>query len=503
MWGKICIFALRLQMKEMMKNKTIFKAMMRRMAACLAVVALVACSDGLVADYELTVPKDAGLVVAVDLEDVVEGSGFTDSAFGKGMIAAAVNSLGGGGQTGLKAVINDPSLTGIDFDAPAYVFRRSNVTGLAMKVDDESLTEAFISDGTNSGLFSKVEKHDGLSWTTLLDDICVVWSDNTLLAVSSDGSSRQALEKLALSYMKQDEQDAFVTTDKYKKMTAFDDDEDIIIYADASLMPELMAELTKELGLPAAGSTGLELVAAADLDDGEIEINARLSSNDKKIQASLDEYQHAMKPISGTYADMIPGGCSAWMCIGMDGEKMLKLLKRMPAVKQFLIGANMGVDADKMIRTIDGDVLMMTDDRVNNDSLGTDHLRLYAQLKNTDFMADVDYWMKSAKDYGISLVRTGNNEYRLSPDCEADLYWAVKSNELYFGSCAYAPLHPNAGTNLPKDYFNGKTVAGRVDLTGLTPVLRYADVSVDTKGCATIRIRMANIDSILDNLLMR
>ncbi len=488
-------------MKEMMKNNTNYKAMMRRMAVCLAVLTFVACSDGLVADYELTVPKDAGLVVAVDLEDVVEGSGFTDSAFGKGMLAAAVNSLGGEGQTGLKAVVNDPSLMGIDFDAPAYLFRRGSVTGIAMKVEDESLTEAFISDGTLKSFFSKVEKHDGLSWTTFDDAICVVWSDNTLLAVNSDGSSRLALEKLALSYMKQDEKNAFVSTEKYKKMTVFGDDDDIMLYADASLMPAFIAEMTKEMGLPAAGSTGLELVASADFDDGEIEIKTRISSEDAKIQAILDENLNAMKPISGTYEDMIPEGCAAWMCMGMDGEKMLKMLKRMPAVKEFLIGANMGVDADKMIRTIDGDVIVMADDKVINDSLGTDHLRMYAQLKNTDFMADVDYWMKSAKDYGVSFARVADNEYRFCLDDATDLYWAVDGKELYFGSCAYTPLQPRAGTNLPKDYFKYKTVAGRVDLTGLAPILKYADVSVDSRGYATIRIRMANIDSILDNLL--
>ncbi len=489
-----------------MTGKTIYMTIIRCVAVCVAALSLVACSDSGVDNYKKVIPKEAGLVVGIDLKSVTEDTGITESPVIKMGLTSALMMIDEAGKDNLKAVLDDPSLTGIDFTKPAYLFGvRGQVFGVTMKVEDESLTEAFISSLVGLGLCSKVEGHDGLSWSTLLDDIGLVWSDNTLLLLQTNNSSRSACEKLMLAYMRLDEKDAFVSTGNFRKMTGWGDDgdnNDIMVYANTSAMPDVMNPIMKMLDVPVTGSANMELVASVDIEDSGFEIETKLFSNDAKIQARLDEFLNALKPIDGTYTERIPRDCDIWMCMGVDGDRFLPVLKRIPAVKEVLIGANMSVDADKMTRAVDGDVLVVA----NKNGTATNQrngggVSVYAQLKDTRFMADVDYWMKYAKSYGINMTRMAEDEYLIRNSDTGDIYWAVKDRQLYFGTSRYVPLMPQNNRDAQGDDIHRKLLAGYMDLSDTSPLLRSATFSVDMSGEIDIDVHTTSIIKILSGFL--
>lgn len=492
-----------------MTGKTLYVTMVRRVtvcaAICVAVLSFVACSGSGVDNYKKVIPKEASLVAAIDLKSVAEDMDITHSPMFKVALSSALIFIDAADKGNLKAVLNDPSLTGIDFSKPAYLFGvKGQVFGVTMKVEDESLTETFISSLVGLGLCSKVVEHDGLSWSTLLDDIGLVWSDNTLLLLHVNSSSRQAGEKLMLAYMRLDEKDAFVSTHNYEMMTGWgdDDDDDIMIYANSSVMPDLMNPIMKTLGVSAVGAANMELVASVDIDDSGFEIESRLFSNDRKTQARLDEFLHSLRPIRGTYAEQVPHGCDMWVYMGVDGDKFLPVLKRIPSVKETLIGANMGVDADKMIRTVDGDVLMLAYGKGTDSGKKIDtHVSVYAQLKDTRFLADVDYWMKSAKSYGIKMARTGDNEYRISGTDSGDLYWAAKDGQLYLGTSMYTPLTRQVVSDVDEDDVHDKLIVGHMDLLELSPLLRSVSFCVDRDGEINIDVHTTSMIKILSDFM--
>ncbi len=486
-----------------MTDKTFYMTIARCVTVWVAVLLFIACSDGGVDNYKKVVPKEASLVAAIDLKSMTEETGITQSPVFKMALASALVMIDAADKGNLKAVLNDPSLTGIDFTKPAYLFSvRGQVIGATMKVEDESLTETFISSLVGLGLCSKIEEHDGLSWSTLLDDIGIVWSDNTMLLIQTNSSSRSACEKLMLTYMRLDEKDAFVSTNNYKMMVEYGDDDDIMMYANSSVVPDLMNPIMKVLDMPVAGSANMELVASVDIEDSGFEIETKLFSNDAKVQARLDEFFHAMKPIRGTYTELIPGNSTMWMCMGVDGDKLLPVLKRIPAVKESLIGANMSVDADKMIRTVDGDVLMVANDKETAENKqNCADVSVYAQLKDTRFMADIDYWMKSAKSYGIIMTHMGENEYIIRDSDTGDLYWAVKDDQLYFGTSKYAPLKRQDRNGVQDDDFHDKLLYGHMSLFDMSPQLRSAAFSVDKDGKIKIDVHTTSIIKILGEFL--
>lgn len=484
-----------------MIGKTLYITMARCVTVLVAVLLLIACSDGGVDNYKKVIPKEASMVAAIDLKSVTEDTGITKSPMYKMILTTALLYIDAADAGDLKAVLDDPSLTGIDFAKPAYLFGvKGQVFGVTMKVEDESLTETFVSALVSHGLCSKVEEHDGLRWSTLLDDIGLVWSDNTMLLLLSNSPSRTVREKLMLAYMQLDEKEAFVSTENYKMMVRHGDDDDIMVYANSSVMPDLMNPIMKMLDVPAVGSSNVELVATVDINDSGFEIESKLFSNNAKIQARLDEFLHSMKTIDETYTGLIPGNSNFWMYMGVDGSKFLPVLKRIPAAKEALIGANMGVDADKMIRTVDGDVLVLADNKGTGNTQTKADVSVYAQLKDTKFLTDVDYWMKSAKSYGISMTRTADNEYRISNSDTGNLYWAVKGKQLYFGTAKYVPLQQNSN-NILEDDIHDKLLVGHMDLLDLSSMLRSASFSVDKDGEITVEVHTTSMIKILNELM--
>jgi hypothetical protein len=57
----------------------------------------------------------------------------------------------------------------------------------------------------------------------------------------------------------------------------------------------------------------------------------------------------------------------------------------------------------------------------------------YAQLKNTDFLADVDYWKGSMEDYGATMTELAKNQYQIKSD-EFSFLWGVDGKNLYMST---------------------------------------------------------------------
>ena len=89
------------------------------------------------------------------------------------------------------------------------------------------------------------------------------------------------------------------------------------------------------------------------------------------------------------------------------------------------------LDIEQMIRAVDGDVAIEYQMPDFNSSEEPGHV-MYAEVKNTDFMADVEDWIKMSEEYGLKMRQVGDDQYEVERNGKTDTYtWGVKDHVLY------------------------------------------------------------------------
>ena len=456
-----------------------------------AVLALVvACSNDGYEDYEAVVPKQASAVLRTRLDRVLLKTDIVRSPLFKLALEKVANSMGEEAGTKIKQLMDDPSLMGLDYEKPVYVFAvNEELFGLSMKVEDESLLTEFVKFLNKQGLCGKVKESNGYQWSSLLDnDIRMVYSDKVLLLMLGLGDRVKVDDKMMLALMNQKADDSFVSTARFAKMQELSDGE-VQVYANLGAYPKIFEGTLNELLPKGVKPSDCEAVASLDIREKGADVELMYFSTNEKVQAQIDADWGMLTPIKGDYIDKVPKGSKMWLCAGVKGGQLLDMLKRIPKVQDALRAAELGIDAEQMLRSIDGDVMLYsTDDQQD--------FGLYAQLGNSDFMKEVDSWMKSAKKYGLTLTTEGDNRYLLKGD-DFNIHWAIDGKQLYFGKEAYMPL-TSQGKNRFEDDVNGALLFAFTDVSYSQAV--SGNVIIMSKKAGQISIKLNVKGSLLGTL---
>ena len=403
------------------------------LSAIVLLAVAVACSNNRYEDYMTVIPKDAQGVAAVRFDNVVNKTGVARSPLIRLALSKMSSAMSADVETKVKALIDDPSLSGIDFSSPAYAFVINRQTiGVTMKVEDASLLDELVSTMVKLDFCTKAKKSNDYQWTSLADGSArMVYSDNTLLLVFSNTEQAKSLDQMMLDMMRLDADDSFVTTPQFAKLSE-QKFEDLQVYFNLGVEGIKQADFLKELLPKGAKPADYEFVAGLNLREGGVDVQGLLFSTNEKAQEEFDNYFASFKPMKGDYINKIPVGSKVWVCMGTDGNKLVDLMKRVPKIKEVLLAAGFVIDAEQMLRAIDGDMMIYM--KPEKEEVG-----MYAQLGNSDFMKDVDSWMESAEKYGYSLKLEGTGKYQVQGD-DIDLHWALDDNQLYVGTSTYQPL---------------------------------------------------------------
>ena len=458
------------------------------MAMVLSLV-MVSCSEKQ-PDYVAVIPKDATAVVSVDMKSIAEKSNLAESpilSFARKYAGMLLNDKT---KQQLDAIIDDPSLTGLDFSVPVYLFQTPNhCVGLTIKVGDGSLLEEFLGVLENQKICSAVKSHDDLQWVNI-DDINMAFDDDALLIMMS--LEGQSVPDLMLALMQMPYEESFAASagaEKIQKLNCGD----IEAYFNLAGMPNDFVKQIEPMMPAGVQYSEVQMVAGLDFLKGEADLKMQLFSDNKKVQKLLDEAADAFPPVDGTYAGIIPEDNKVWMTLGMEGDKALEQLKRIPQLKEKILALNMGVDFDNIVRAIDGDALIVAD--------SDNKITLVARLGNTDFTKDIDYWMKSAKEYGIDFRRYDDEQFKISAEGH-DVYFAVHGKDLYISEVPYWLGGYKEKENLLKDDIVGKKMFTLIDPGFQLMPFNKVIVSVDEDMEITVRVQTQNVmDNVLKEIL--
>ena len=303
----------------------------------------------------------------------------------------------------LKDILRLASIWGdaegtIDFKKPVYGFTTENgVSGFALNVEDaEKLLKLVNSFGFDS------EEQDGLQWIANKDYLGCIDKDK-MLVINALASQQDELRDEMVKLMKQKRQDV-PTLDKAKKQKG--------VFHSSTALSNIPKQYAASL--------------PADIDLSKTFFNSGLRIEKKAFvyAANVEGVDNLSVPLSPIKGDFFGNGQEepfAWICVNMKGEELLPYLRKVDQLRTALLALNMCVDADLMIKAIDGDVMLA----MPKLDLTTPNIIFTATLNNTDFLKNAGNWEQVSK--------RGTNDFVMSQD-GFDVFFGVRNGKLYISN---------------------------------------------------------------------
>lgn len=334
---------------------------------------------------------------------------------------------------------------GVDFSRKAYLFETADGSlGLVAAVDSKSDVESFLESMQKSGKATKPVERKGYLFTVINDNFVVGVSSSAVLVMGPAVADEQAsIQRKMVKYLSSDV-DAVSESPLFRQLSTLDGPVTIVAQADA-LPEKFVMPLT--LGAP-RGTKADELLLSATMDiNGEcLTLKCRTFSLDDKINNALKTSHYKQRPITDKYLATISADNLLTVACNAKGTDFVELLRSNESLRTMLIGINTAIDIDKMLRGVDGDLI------ISLPSLGDNlNLTLLADASDISWMQDVDYWKKSCPA-GTQIESCGRDSYRLK-GTDFDTCFGVKDGKLLYvapstesvaniGSKASHPLSP-------------------------------------------------------------
>lgn len=342
--------------------------------------------------------------------------------------------------------------SGIDFSQPAYIFESGQgLIGLVAGMNDDDATEQWVKKLANKGLCTEINEKNDVKFTTIANTLLAGFNDRAIVLVGPVVATSEAenMHKIA-KYLKADEDESFMTTKLYEKLTTLDGVTISMVAQSAALPERFVAPFA--LGAPSNSSPAdVCLAATLTIIEGKyLSVEGEAFSFDENVDKSLKLAAKAYKNVKGTYLPTISTDDAIVASCNIAGREYLKLLHSNPTLRTILMGLNTTIDINKMLEGVDGDILI----KGNFDSKGNVSPTLLADATNQDWLADVDYWKRSCPS-GTTITNGSapksfhfaNQDYRIDfglTNGDKTLYFVPSSDE---PSNTLAP----AKNSLPKE----------------------------------------------------
>lgn len=358
-------------------------------------------------EFENALPRDMKAIARIDVKTLVMESD------------AEVGDV-------LDYLRNGDQPSGIDLMKPLYSFvSPQGDLGLLVALDNESEFHDWL-----VGKGCVIEQQRGMSWTYLNDSWLVCYDDKKamILGPYTSSDAMNARNQVAL-WMKQDREESGVTTAIYDSLSTMQGG--VTIVASLDMIPASYSTTLKDLLPKGVGLQDILFSGQLNVKQNEVTLNVHLYSNNPQIETMLDELNAACRPAKGELTSFTPAYPFMWMTTNVSGDKVLQLFRKSPILRTALIALNMGVDADMMLRSIDGDVSVT----MPRPLFTNPEVLLTAQLSNEKFLDNSADWKQGmANDNGFRIVEPQPHQFYCSTG-DFDAYFGVREHMLYVTPC--------------------------------------------------------------------
>lgn len=334
--------------------------------------------------YLNIIPKDAQAVGRLDVHALLKQAKLSDEQ---------VQQLG----SRISGTDDQQELDlGLDLSQPIYGFvSSSGYFGMTASVADADKVEQALASPTKGGRQAELQRQRGYSWAVISGNYMMAFDAEKMLVMGpAVGAALDQLRNEMYGYLQQK------ADQSGRDSRLFADLKKVDVPAAAVLtmgvLPKPMRESVMKY-VPAAVDNDVRLGLQLNIHEHGMQVATQLIADDDEALAKLNDFGQLMRPIDGTLLNAADEGALAWACLNIKGTDALPQLRTLPVVRLVLMGLNMMIDADQMLNAIDGDVAIQLMAPSGQQALDRMPVKLNACLANTDFLKNVDYWVRSSR----------------------------------------------------------------------------------------------------------
>lgn len=408
------------------------------MVALMAVMVVLSSCSG--SDYLNAIPARSTALISIDMQKMAEDNKLADKA---GLLKSVLQ-------------VDDVSDCGIDVASKVYLFETADGNlGLCAHVADAGDLEQWLDKLSSQHTCTKVTERKGFHFSVLKDSWLVGFSDNALLVMGPVVADAQAdLQRKMARYLAADEEAGIKSSPMFDRLDTIPSA--MAMVAQAQALPEkFVAPFT--LGAP-KGADASQIVIAAEMNihNGILLISGETFSFNKGIDEELKKATANYRPIKGKYVKSMPADALVGIFMNVDGNQFLPMMKSSQGIQQLLMGINTVIDMDNIIRSVNGDMAIVLP-TLSDDGM---KMMMSAQLANTKWLADVDYWKKSCPQ-GTSIADWGKNSFCYSDGKTSFCFGVSDDMQFFSGSDELTAEYSIKTSNHPVSQDVQKAIVGQ------------------------------------------
>ncbi len=441
-------------------------------SALFSVVVFVAMAMTSCSDYRDAIPGNSIALISFDAQGLSEMNG--------GDNRNVFNKMLG---------MDDIASSGIDFNERIYLFEeRDGSLGLVASVDDVDKMESWFNGQAGKGKCTKVTEKKGYRFTVLNGSFVAGFSKTALVIMGPEvESARSRLQAKIIRNLDADGDKSIVKTKIYEKLSSMESPINMVVKGKA--LPEKLVSVFSFGVSSKASPDDIIIAASATVKGNCLNIVGETFSFDENINMSIKSSLASYHPISGDYLDVVSLDNVMTILSGVNGENYLNLLRNNYTFRTLLVGLNLAIDIDMMLKSIDGDIYMaiptFKDSNID--------FRMFANTCNTNWLDDVPYWKKTAPA-GSKIESLGARDFHYR-NSDWTMYFGINAkDQLYLSTTAPVPLSVPA-SGLPEDIkaeIRGKRACAILSLKSL--VEQKPETKVVTDMFTSV---LGNIDMII------
>lgn len=430
-------------------------------------------------DYINAIPGNSIALVSVDLRKMAAEYSGNDADN-----AAILNKL-------LR--VENAGDCGIDLSEKIYMFESVDGNlGVVAKTKSRSDLQKWLTNLANAGACRDIVKRDGLCFAVIKDSWVIGASSDAVMVMGPFIASQHAeARQMMAKYLVQDEEKGIKGTPMYDRLDSIDSP--VALVAKANALPEKFVAPFM-IGAPKSADASQIVISAALTKgrEGLMTITGETFSFNKNVDRDLKAAYANYRPIEGEFVDNVDASSLFALFMNVDGTKYISMLQSDKAAQVLLAGINTAVDMDNIIRSVDGDMVVVAP---GNGGDGM-QMQLGARLKTRDFLDDVGYWKRSTPRGGV-LSDWGKDAYHYAGG-EFSFYFGVSDDSrFYAGSTAELAKRILQKSSLPL----GNDIRNVLKGQRLCMLMNVEKMSQDNEMAGTVRMLLipltGNVNTIL------
>lgn len=481
------------------------------------------CSSG--PNYGKLIPKDAAVVMSLNIEKTVESSGLEGEDEIQEILVKFLkkSDFSRATREKLEEIVEDPDDAGLDLREPVMLFYSptfKNEFGMAGAVYDAQKLEDLINIMAREAICNKVNTYGNLRYS-VMDKMVLAFNDSWFFV--TERKSNQMNEEVVLDEIEglfmQDEEKSLYGTDVYDKMNECEGFFQMLFQGEG--LEDFMKQMPNKQPMMTQLPDGLEIkdfafLADLTLEKGEIKFVGENLALTSAAQDYMDSFA-GIGDIAGDFNAYIPADALFMLSGNIEGETICNLLGNKEQLKKDLGEENYNL-FEKILNSVKGDYALVMEDII----AGSDfpEMSLYVQTENSSWVDLILPHLPMVpekvgdKEYSLGLYKNGmyNNPDALTHVApEAYLKFGVKGGVSYIlvgkspepfykvkegqhsgdGRNLYMRLNIDDIVNMDvfKEAYGG--LAGMVAKQVVKP-FDYAELYTENKTKTTFRIVMKN-----------